>query len=96
MASNNLAVGAQALLLHGADPSDASNPVKVAKQSEAAAVASALAAHGSKRRADRRVSRLTVFSEVRPEVAGDYAVRRFDVEKTKWRRGGLVVQACSQ
>jgi hypothetical protein len=75
MASNNLAVGAQALLLHGADPSDASNPVKVAKQSEAAAVASALAAHGSKRRADRRVSRLTVFSEVRPEVAGDYAAR---------------------
>ena len=75
MASNNLAVGAQALLLHGADPSDASNPLKVAKQSEAAAVVSVLAAHGAKRRADRPVSRLTVFSEFRPEVAGDYAVR---------------------
>jgi hypothetical protein len=75
MASNNLAVGAEALLLHGADPSDASDPVRIAKQSEAAAVLSVLRAHGVKRRADKPVTHLTVFSEVQPQVAGTYAAR---------------------
>jgi hypothetical protein len=75
MASNNLPVGAQALLTHGADPSDSSNPLRVAKQSEAAAVLAVLQAHGPKRRADRPVSRISVFSEARPEVAGVYVSR---------------------
>lgn len=71
MASNNLPFGAEALLLHGADPSDSSNPMRVAKQSEAASVLAALQAHGPKRR-DRPVTRITVFSEIHPQVAGVY------------------------
>lgn len=74
MASNNLAVGAKALLLHGADPSDASRPMKVAQQSDAAAVLEVLREHGSAR-AVKPVTRITVFSEARPEVAGSYAAR---------------------
>jgi hypothetical protein len=74
MASNNLPVGAHALLVNGADPSDASNPLRVAQQSAAAAVLEVLRAHGSPRAA-APVSRLTVFSEARPEVAGTYAAR---------------------
>jgi hypothetical protein len=75
MASNNLAVGAEALLLHGADPSDSSNPARVAQQSEAAAVLAVLKSHGGRRRAESTVTRLRVFSQARPEVAGEYAVR---------------------
>ena len=74
MASNNLAVGAKALLLNGADPSDASNPLRVAQQSEAAAVLEVLRAHGSKR-TEKPATYVTVFSEVRPEVAGTYCAR---------------------
>jgi hypothetical protein len=75
MASNNLGIGAEALLQHGADPSDSSNPLLVAKQSEAAAVVSVLQAHGSRRRTDRPVLRLAVFSEVRQDVSGVYNAR---------------------
>lgn len=75
MASNNLAVGASALLSFGADPSDRSNPERVARESEAAAVLSVLRAHGSKRRTDKICTRISVFSELRPEVAGIYVSR---------------------
>ena len=57
MASNNLPVGAQALL-----------------SAEASAVVSVLQSHGPKR-VSKPIRRISVFSELRPEVAGTYEVR---------------------
>jgi hypothetical protein len=74
MASNNLPVGAEALLQHGADPVDASNPMRIAKESEASAVHTVLQAHGTKRK-DVLVTQVAVFSEVHPELVGSYAAR---------------------
>ena len=80
MASNNLGVGARALLENGADPESAhgggEGPRRVAKQSEATDVLRALdAAERSRTGADSNstaVTSLRVFCGTRPAVAGTY------------------------
>ena len=75
MASNNLAVGAEALLASGADPVDDSGPAHIAQGSEASAVLKVLRAHGTARNIAKPVSSLAVFSDARPEIAGAYGAR---------------------
>ena len=75
MASNNLAVGAEALLLNGADPSDDKDLIRIAKSSAAYAALSVIRSHGADRRVDKPVLRLKVFSNIRPEVTGTYFSR---------------------
>ena len=81
MASNNLAIGAEALLEAGADPNGrgeggGTHPAtEVARQSEAAAV---LAVLGDATRAGRRknpVVALRIFDDARPEISGEYVAR---------------------
>ena len=76
MASNNLDVGARALLAAGADPqtSGAGGPMRIAKQSEAGAVIEALSQHG-KQRAKSQLQAISVFSDVHPEISGRYTQR---------------------
>ena len=75
MASNNLAVGAKALLESGADPEDEASPVRIARSSRAIDVLDVLSAHGTKRIVGARVTSLHVYAPVRPEVAGKYTAR---------------------
>ena len=81
MASNNLAVGAKALLEAGADPhpAGAGDPMRVAKQSEAAGVIEVLAehakSHGKGRAGGRTVEAISVFSATHPEIVGRYTQR---------------------
>lgn len=76
MASNNLDVGAKALLAAGADPqsSGAGGPMRIAQQAEARGVIEALTEHG-KKRAKAQVEAISVFSDVHPEIAGRYTRR---------------------
>lgn len=74
MASNNLAVGIEALLLSGADPSDDNDLISIAKRSAAYAALTALRQHGAERK-DKPVLSLRVFSTTRPEVVGTYSAR---------------------
>ena len=81
MASNNLDVGARALLAAGADPqtSGAGGPMRIARQSEAGAVIEALAQHG-KQRAKSQLQAISVFSDVHPEISGRYTQREGGTE----------------
>lgn len=80
MASNNLGVGAEALLAAGADPVAQGRPAKIARESEAANVLRVLTAYSSRKEAP--VSKIVVFSDARPEVAGRYMVRpKTDIPK---------------
>ena len=81
MASNNLGVGARALLAKGADPRSAhgggEGPRRIAQASEARDVLRALSDHGDVcvETESAAVTSLRVFSSTRPAVAGVY-VRR--------------------
>ena len=81
MASNNLGVGARALLAKGADPRSAhgggEGPRRVASASEARDVLRALTEHGDARidSESTAVNSIRVFSSTRPAVAGAYARR---------------------
>lgn len=76
MASNNLAIGASALLSAGADPQgehiSSEGPVAIALASEAHEVLSVLRDHGEQRGPGTRVARLEVFSTAHPEVSGGF------------------------
>jgi len=74
MASNNLPVGAQALLDAGADPKGNGGAMKTARQAEASSVITVLKAQ-PKRAEDKIVASVTVFSEVHPEIEGQYSPR---------------------
>jgi len=75
MASNNLAIGAKALLEAGAAV-DHGDPMKVAKDSAAAGVIEVLEAHakgyGKARPAGTTVAAMWVFAPQHPEISGRY------------------------
>ena len=75
MASNNLAIGAKALLEAGA-AADHGDPMKVAKDSAAASVIEVLEAHvkgyGEARPAGTTVAAMWVFAPQHPEISGRY------------------------
>lgn len=78
MASNNLAIGARALLSAGADPggsAGAFEPMQIAQESEAAEFIDVVKAHGPKRTASMEVVAIVVFSDAYPEVSGRYTRR---------------------
>ena len=83
MASNNLGIGAEALLRAGADPAPeksefrerAESPFAIASASEAASVLDALRATRSVRDDSRPVIALEIFSDARPDLAGRYESR---------------------
>lgn len=74
MASNNLGVGAEALLASGADPDARGPPRDVAAHSEARSVLAVLDQY-QERVTSKPVTKIIVFSEVEPSVAGTYLPR---------------------
>jgi hypothetical protein len=74
MASNNLAVGAAALLAFGAEPDAHGPPFDVAMDAEAKDVLAVLEKY-EERVTDKPVTKIVVHSEVEPAVAGTYTRR---------------------
>lgn len=74
MASNNLAVGAAALLAFGAEPDAHGPPFDVAMDAEAKDVLAVLEKY-EERVTDKPVTKIVVYSEVEPAVAGTYTRR---------------------
>merc|ERR1712070_190061 len=80
MASNNLAEGARALLLAGADPlskgASGSTPMAVARSSQARGVMEVLREFEQQSRVP--IAKITVMNSGLPDVDGDYEARRAD------------------